>query len=147
MCDSDLFRHIVVIILGQARTLVCIGDFLCHINGLAKSPASWMRTAATVNCARGDGGALSQCHERTDISAKISTAENNWSTIHSSVAGLSMMLAAAVICAFGSSNQLSKPGRRTNREDGFANAIERFILGHARSNTCNERAAVGNRAW
>jgi Cof subfamily protein (haloacid dehalogenase superfamily) len=35
----------------------------------------------------------------------------------------------------------------SNREDGFANAIERFILGHARSNTCNERAAVGNRAW
>jgi Cof subfamily protein (haloacid dehalogenase superfamily) len=35
----------------------------------------------------------------------------------------------------------------SNREDGFANAIERFILGHHRSNVRFEKARAGDRAW
>jgi Cof subfamily protein (haloacid dehalogenase superfamily) len=35
----------------------------------------------------------------------------------------------------------------SNREDGFANAIERFILGHHRSNIRVETARAGDRAW
>ena len=35
----------------------------------------------------------------------------------------------------------------SNREDGFANAIERFILGHHRSNIRAEMARAGDRAW
>jgi Cof subfamily protein (haloacid dehalogenase superfamily) len=35
----------------------------------------------------------------------------------------------------------------SNHEDGFANAIERFILGHARSNMRGETAPAGDRAW
>ena len=35
----------------------------------------------------------------------------------------------------------------SNHEDGFANAIERFILGHKRSNTRGETAPAGDRAW
>jgi Cof subfamily protein (haloacid dehalogenase superfamily) len=35
----------------------------------------------------------------------------------------------------------------SNREDGFANAIERFILGHHRSNIRIETARAGDCAW
>jgi Cof subfamily protein (haloacid dehalogenase superfamily) len=35
----------------------------------------------------------------------------------------------------------------SNQEDGFANAIERFILGHTRSNMRGGTAAAGDRAW
>jgi Cof subfamily protein (haloacid dehalogenase superfamily) len=35
----------------------------------------------------------------------------------------------------------------SNREDGFANAVERFILGHHRSNIRVETARGGDRAW
>jgi Cof subfamily protein (haloacid dehalogenase superfamily) len=35
----------------------------------------------------------------------------------------------------------------SNREDGFANAVERFILGHHRSNIRVETARAGDRAW
>jgi hypothetical protein len=35
----------------------------------------------------------------------------------------------------------------SNCEDGFANAIERFILGHRRSNKRVEMARAGDRAW
>ena len=35
----------------------------------------------------------------------------------------------------------------SNCEDGFANAIERFILGHHRSNIWVEMARAGDRAW
>jgi hydroxymethylpyrimidine pyrophosphatase-like HAD family hydrolase len=35
----------------------------------------------------------------------------------------------------------------SNREDGFANAIERFILGHNRSNIRVDMARAGDRAW
>jgi Cof subfamily protein (haloacid dehalogenase superfamily) len=35
----------------------------------------------------------------------------------------------------------------SNHEDGFANAIERFILGHNRSNMRGETAPAGDRAW
>jgi Cof subfamily protein (haloacid dehalogenase superfamily) len=35
----------------------------------------------------------------------------------------------------------------SNRDDGFANAIERFILGHHRSNVRFEKARAGDRAW
>jgi Cof subfamily protein (haloacid dehalogenase superfamily) len=35
----------------------------------------------------------------------------------------------------------------SNHEDGFANAIERFILGHKRSNSWGEAAPAGDRAW
>jgi hydroxymethylpyrimidine pyrophosphatase-like HAD family hydrolase len=34
-----------------------------------------------------------------------------------------------------------------NCEDGFANAIERFIVGHHRSNIRVEMARAGDRAW
>jgi Cof subfamily protein (haloacid dehalogenase superfamily) len=35
----------------------------------------------------------------------------------------------------------------SNREDGFANAIERFILGYNRPNMRGETAPAGDRAW
>lgn len=35
----------------------------------------------------------------------------------------------------------------SNREDGFANAVERFILGRDRSNARVETARAGDRAW
>jgi hydroxymethylpyrimidine pyrophosphatase-like HAD family hydrolase len=34
-----------------------------------------------------------------------------------------------------------------NQEDGFANAIERFILGYNRPNMRGETAPAGDRAW
>ena len=35
----------------------------------------------------------------------------------------------------------------SNRDDGFANAIERFILGGGRSHARVEAAKAGDRAW
>jgi hypothetical protein len=35
----------------------------------------------------------------------------------------------------------------SNRDEGFANAIERFILGHGRSQTPVETVRTGDRTW
>ena len=35
----------------------------------------------------------------------------------------------------------------SNSDDGFANAIERFILGGGRSHAAVEAAKAGDRAW